>query len=313
MASFLSFLDTPPPFDTEGVPFQCVRAAALAFSASALVAAACPRDWSALKRSYLVALLHGIVSFSLSVPVVLKHWDDLFVWGGDTVPTAERLWFGHGPEYAIPCSVVFGYLAFDFLLGVVLAPGMLDVFMIFHHVVGMVAAVLGCGFGFGVPIHALFVVNEGTTPFTNLHFLHGWTDWRRTLNGLMMFLSFLFLRVIFSTVVIGRIFFYCYAGEGGVRGRGDAHEAVLLAQATMCVALAGLNLMWFWKITKGLIKGLRGGGRGEKKKKEDGEEEGGAAGAGAGVGAGTEASSTSASQSPKEGVRHRAGVAAAAR
>jgi hypothetical protein len=127
MEGILSVFDRPPPFAVSPAAFAAVAT----FAVCGAITLACPSDWPALKRSYVVAITHSIVSFALASRVVAAHWATMTDW---SLPCCDDwLWFGYSDEVAVPVAIAGGYLSFDLILGTVISPGMLDGPMLAHH------------------------------------------------------------------------------------------------------------------------------------------------------------------------------------
>jgi hypothetical protein len=207
--------------------------------------------WTSLERSHVVAMVHGLYSFYLALRIFNHHFTTL----KDAPPgeATQNLWFTYDDFHAVAVAMTAGYLLWDLLYGSV--EGFLDKQMVFHHIVGLTAAVFGCVMKWGLPLQALYLLNEGSTLFTNAHGLFKWKDWRRTVNGFFMLLSFLVCRIMVGLMLL-RVAVVMFFGEGS-RLRGlypDMYFFIL--QVCMGFSLQFLNLYWFSIMCAGFRKSL---------------------------------------------------------
>ncbi|RYG50988.1 hypothetical protein EON66_11265 [archaeon] len=192
---------------------------------------ACARAPRALCRTTIISTVHAVVAAVFSVlfwveVLALPHQFELFpdthplaaftTMTGVKVPGMEEyppmsalheaasaaMWLSrpHFASWAI--GVTVGYMIFDLVYGLLVARN-LEKAMIVHHVLVLLSyGVGGVVYGVGIPYQALFLINEASTPFVNVHFSIKSKGLVRTLNGLGMWLTYLLFRVVANTVLL---------------------------------------------------------------------------------------------------------------
>lgn len=121
------------------------------------------------------------------------------------------MWTGHVPAARFAAAITTGYILYDTALGLVV-PGTLDRAMWVHHFIVIFCYGGGLILGCGIPFMSLFLINEASTPFVNIHFVMkaAWEgNWKKGVNGLGMWLSYLFCRLIANTLVGYSMFATC--------------------------------------------------------------------------------------------------------
>lgn len=209
----------------------------------------CPKGWSKDSRNRLVATVHAVVSSILGMIALAQFRDKLF-------DGTAWIWTGYTDISTIACSISTGYFLSDCVVGF-LNPGILDKFMWIHHIF-ILFSFIGClSFGAGIPLSACFLINEISTPYTHIHgvFLKDTNGAMKALNGLGMWLSFLVFRVILNSILAASI----VDGLSGTDGPAAFSKFPVLIPADILVMGISqtLNLIWFWRITRGLVKAVK--------------------------------------------------------
>jgi hypothetical protein len=144
-----------------------------------------------------------------------------------------------------------GYFIYD--LSVVLIYFRNDWGSMVHHVCAIAVHIIICAKGICAFIELCFVVTEFSTPFVNNRFFFadaGMKERKRYVyNGIMMFITFLVLRI----PLIGFIPYLFYKKNDQFQEFSGRLQILFLV---MYCAISYLNGMWFYKITKGIIRTL---------------------------------------------------------
>nr|VDD31158.1 unnamed protein product [Brassica oleracea] len=129
---------------------------------------------------------------------------------------------------------------------------------VFHHCLSMFSIILSVTSGQAQFYIFIVLLSEATTPFVNLR-------WRRvndryldtsgqkcskayTLNGIALFLGWLVARILVYIYYFVHMYFHFHQVVKQVFPLG------FYSLLTVAPVLSVMNLLWFWKITKGLIK-----------------------------------------------------------
>lgn len=151
-------------------------------------------------------------------------------------------------------SITGGYLLCDVAMHFLVDRTLLDTSMLFHHLVGIWCAFCGVVLHFGAPLQAIYLINEASTPFVNIHHTSGWKDWRKAANGVCMWLAFLIFRLVVNSFVCYVVVGTGYYGWEVVK----PHAFEFFTQVTLASGLQVLNVWWFYRITRLLVRHLRG-------------------------------------------------------
>ena len=240
-----------------------LRLMAASFLACATVLAALPRRAPLDARVRVVSTVHAVVASYLSARALLelvggRPWASLLQ--PPSARESARWWFAapgagageHG--WATAASAVMGgYVAADVAFALVLDPALLDAAMWAHHAIALCSFGSAVAVGFAVPYHALVAGTEVSTPFLN--FYHTWAraGAARVVNGALLWAAYLVFRVL----NIGAVLAHVARTAAAPAVRADARAAVGLPfYITMLVLVFGLNLTWWWAITKILVRAL---------------------------------------------------------
>ena len=240
-----------------------LRLMAASFLACATVLAALPRRAPLDARVRVVSTVHAVVASYLSWRALLelvggRPWASLLQ--PPSARESARWWFAapgagageHGWATAA-AAVMGGYVAADVAFALVLDPALLDAAMWAHHAIALCSFGSAVALGFAVPYHALVAGTEVSTPFLN--FYHTWAraGAARVVNGALLWAAYLAFRVL----NIGAVLAHVARTTAAPAVRADARAAVGLPfYITMLVLVFGLNLAWWWAITKILVRAL---------------------------------------------------------
>lgn len=197
--------------------------------------------------SRVVSTIHAIVTAAMGLYTLWNFSPHII--GGDPA----LLWYGTTSYELILLSISTGYFLFDFSLGF-RNPGLLDKKMLIHHCIALFGCITGTYTKVGLPFHCMFLINEASTPFVNNHAMYGKNKkWPYLVpNGLAMFLSYLFCRILLNaylTYGMVRTFFTLVPSTS---------PFMFWSQTSLATILYFLNIGWFYRIAKGLVKALAG-------------------------------------------------------
>lgn len=222
---------------------------AAGFVGSAIVTFIQPSKWSFGIRSRVTSTVHAVVVAALALWSFVHDFD---VWSGDFI------WGSDLPIIRNTVAVSVGYLAFDTLL-CIYAEDIRDVQTFIHHVVVGSAFAIGLATQLATPYHCAFLINEVSTPFVNAHFFLHTSGNKGTiykLNGFLMWLSFFLFRIVLNPYLLSTIWYTIHTPLPAAR------FTLAVSQTSMCLVAQVLNVVWFYKITRGLLKAVLGGGGG---------------------------------------------------
>lgn len=230
-----------------------------------------PQRWGPNNISRIISTFHAIISVHLAVMCIIQP--------GFNTNSTQFMTFSTQPILRGTIGITTGYLIFD--LGYMLAvPTIRDISAITHHLVIGTGFLSGLYAGFVTPYHILFLLNEASTPFVNIHWwicdrmkhvkasvrpqvssatATATTDIQtltalRTYNGVAMWLSFLVARVIVNSFIVYTIVQHV-SGDPVIWA---VAPTLLPFQLLLCTSAQVLNLMWFWQITQGIIRAVKG-------------------------------------------------------
>lgn len=234
-----------------------------AFCLCVIVFYAMPTQWGEDLRSRVFSTVNAIVCSAIGIRTLfLRHHQvlqgDVTLFTDNTDP-----WERAGAAWA------FGYFCADAAIAL-LHPGLLDSLMWFHHLTGIFtngAACLSPPVGSAAPILALFLSNEISTPFINLHHAfhaNGIKDWRRTLNGGLCWLFFLVVRIIGNGRFVIGFWRLLHTPTGDTLW--STLPVHMMTVAVLLPLVMAMNTWWFYKLTQGLVRAATGGSRGRERR-----------------------------------------------
>ncbi|XP_071738022.1 uncharacterized protein [Rutidosis leptorrhynchoides] len=147
-----------------------------------------------------------------------------------------------------------GYFLADMAMIIWTYPTLGGLEYILHHGLSMFAILQSIKSGEGQFYIFMFLFTETTTPFVNLRWYFDVANMKASKlylwNGVAMFLGWLVARI----VLFGFFFYHMYNNIDQVR---RVHIATFYGLHTIPPVLAIMNLFWFFKIAKGMIKTLK--------------------------------------------------------
>ncbi|XP_010555665.1 PREDICTED: transmembrane protein 56 [Tarenaya hassleriana] len=124
---------------------------------------------------------------------------------------------------------------------------------VFHHCISMFAIILAVTSGQSQFYIFMVLLSEATTPFVNLRWYLDTSGQKSsklyTCNGIALFLGWLVARVLLFIYFFVHMFLHFDQVK-------QVFPLGFYSLLTIPPALGVMNLLWFWKITKGLIKTL---------------------------------------------------------
>lgn len=221
--------------------------------------------------SRVTSTVHALVSVTLCLYMLMQHDSSAGDGSGlmqlffPTSTTAGRpnAWMHRDEPARNATAISLGYFLVDMLASPLLAVR-LDYAIIFHHSVIATAFASCLVMDVGVTFCCLLLLNELSTPFVNYHHLLDPTfTVSRSVNGALMWFTFLLCRIVANAVVSVSIYFTV---------RDALVQVPMLVVPMLCIfaSLQCINVWWFAKITVGLFracgcmrpKGVDGIGRG---------------------------------------------------
>lgn len=200
-------------------------------------------EWNNRGMSTFHAVAGGVISVYLLVIsdlFVEGAYEDLIVHRRSTLSDAlEGISLGY-----FLCDLVMVFRHFPVLGGIE---------YVIHHGLCMVCLASSLATGQAVVYIMMFFITESTTPFVNLRWYLDATGMKNsklyTFNGIALFFGWLVARIL----LLIYFFYHLYI---------HLEEAKTMSPLAigLCIGvppvLAVMNLVWFWKITRGLIKAL---------------------------------------------------------
>ncbi|CAN8246632.1 unnamed protein product [Cochlearia groenlandica] len=144
-----------------------------------------------------------------------------------------------------------GYFLAD--LGMILwnFPALGGVEYVLHHCLSMFSIILSVTSGQSQFYIFIVLLSEATTPFVNLRWYLDTSGQKGskayTLNGIALFLGWLAARILLFIYFFVHMYFHFHQVK-------QVFPLGFYSLLTIPPALAMMNVVWFWKITKGLIK-----------------------------------------------------------
>lgn len=150
-------------------------------------------------------------------------------------------------------GISLGYFLADLAMIFWYFPTLGGIEYVFHHFLSMFAIILSVTSGQSQFYIFLVLLSEATTPFVNLRWYLDNSGQKGskayTLNGIALFLGWLVARVLLFIFFFVHMYLHFHQVK-------QVFPLGFYSLLTIPPALAVMNLLWFWKITKGLIKTL---------------------------------------------------------
>ncbi|XP_010680152.2 uncharacterized protein LOC104895369 isoform X1 [Beta vulgaris subsp. vulgaris] len=226
----------------------------IVYNLSQLISGICFKHYPTLPKmkqvewdNRAISTLHAIFITALSI--YLAFWSDLF---SDDLQRGPVL-YRSSASSSFVLGVSVGYFLSDLAMIFWFYPALGGMEYVFHHLLSMGALAYGMLTGLGQFYAYMVLLSETTTPGINLRWYLDAVGMKKSkayvFNGVAIFLTWLVARILLFMYV----FYHLYVHYDQIKQLPlFGYYLVLIAP---CV-LGGLNLMWFSKITKGMIKTL---------------------------------------------------------
>lgn len=238
-------------FDERPADTVLAQVAVASFSLCIVTFLLTPPSWGADLRSRVYSTLNAVLCAWVGCrTLVLRR---AAITGGD----AGLLTEGSAEEW-LAIAFACGYFVADACIAAA-HPGLFEPAMWVHHAVGIgtTGATLLLPRGGGAALVAIFLSNEASTPFVNLHHAlskAGVKDGRRTANGVVMWLTFFAVRIV-GDAWVTRGLYLLHVGPTGPHLRAALPTQYHTAMVLLPVVLY-INAFWFRKLTLGLLASL---------------------------------------------------------
>lgn len=231
-----------------------IFACKLVYGLSQFVSGICFKHYSTLPKmkqiewdNRAISTLHAIFITALSI--YLAFWSDLY---SDDLQRGPII-FRSSALSTFVLGVSVGYFLSDIAMIFWFYPALGGMEYVLHHLLSMGALVYAMLFRSGQIYTYLVLLSEITTPGINLRWYLDAAGMKKSkayvANGVAIFLTWLVARVLLFMYV----FFHIYVHYDQIKLLTSFGYVLILIAP--CV-LGGLNLMWFGKITRGMIKTL---------------------------------------------------------
>ncbi|XP_020537746.1 TLC domain-containing protein 4 isoform X2 [Jatropha curcas] len=153
--------------------------------------------------------------------------------------------------FALGVSV--GYFIADLGMIIWFYPSLGGMEYVIHHLLSMIAVAYAMLTSEGQLYTYMVLISETTTPGINLRWYLDIAGLKRSraylINGVVIFLAWLVARILLFIY----LFYHVYLHYDQVK---QMHKFGILLALIVPVVLSAMNLIWFWKIIKGLKKTL---------------------------------------------------------
>ncbi|XP_011085166.1 transmembrane protein 56 [Sesamum indicum] len=240
------------------IPYTSVLAGVLAFKLvydlTQLISTFNFRSYNALTKTQRidwnnrgVSTLHAI--FTSIVSLYFVFWSDLF----SDHDFAGLIILRSSPLSTFALGISVGYFISDLGMICWLYPSLGGVEYIVHHSLSGIALAYSMFTGEGQLYTFMVLISEVTTPEINMRWYLDMAGLKRSnaylINGVAIFVAWLVARILLFVY----IFYHVYLHHDQVM---QMHAVGFLLVLCVPVVLAVMNLMWFGKIIKGLMKTL---------------------------------------------------------
>ncbi|PRQ29964.1 putative TRAM/LAG1/CLN8 domain-containing protein [Rosa chinensis] len=194
-----------------------------------------------------ISSIHAIFITVLSLYLVF--WSDLF----SDQQLAGLVTFRSSPLSVFGLGVSVGYFCADLGMLLWLYPSLGGMEYVLHHSLSGIAVAYSMFSGEGQLYTYMILISEITTPEINMRWYLDTAGMKRSsaylINGIVIFFSWLGARIL----LFGYMFYHVYLHYDQVI---QMHPFGYLLVFAVPAVLAIMNLMWFGKIIKGLMKQL---------------------------------------------------------
>lgn len=244
--------------ENQWIPFTSVVcgifACKLVYDISQSISAICFKSYSSLPKmkktewdNRAMSTVHAIFITALSI--YLAFWSDLYADDQQRGPVLFR----NSSLSTLVLGVSVGYFISDLAMILWFYPAIGGMEYMLHHFLSMAALGYAMLTGLGQFYAYMVLLSETTTPGINLRWYLDAVGKKKSntyvVNGVAIFLTWLVARIILFMYV----FYHIYAHYDQIKLLPTVGYYLILTAP--CV-LAVLNLMWFAKITKGMMKTL---------------------------------------------------------
>ncbi|KAL1198458.1 hypothetical protein V5N11_022639 [Cardamine amara subsp. amara] len=200
-------------------------------------------EWNNRGFSTFHAVFTSVASIYL---LVISDQFDENVHGDSVINSTTRL-----SEAVMGISL--GYFLLDLAMIFWHFPTLGGIEYVFHHGLSMFAIILSVTSGQSQFYIFIVLLSEATTPFVNLRWYLDTSGQKGskayTLNGIALFLGWLVARILLFIYFFVHMYLHFHQVK-------QVFPLGFYSLLTIPPALAMMNLLWFYKITKGLIKTL---------------------------------------------------------
>ncbi|KAL6561871.1 hypothetical protein OROGR_002878 [Orobanche gracilis] len=194
-----------------------------------------------------VSTLHAVFISAMSLYFVF--WSDLF----SDHNSAGLVTFRNSPLSTFALGISVGYFISDLGMICWLYPSLGGAEYIVHHSLSGIAVAYSMLTGEGQLYTFMVLISEVTTPEINMRWYLDISGLKRSnaylINGVVIFFGWLVARIL----LFFYMFYHVYLHHAQVM---RMHPVGFLLVFFVPLALATMNLLWFWKILKGLKKTL---------------------------------------------------------
>ncbi|XXG65791.1 hypothetical protein AAC387_Pa05g3412 [Persea americana] len=194
-----------------------------------------------------ISTVHAIFITVMSIYFVF--FSNLF--SGDHFATSVT--FRSSPLSAFTLGVSMGYFIADLGMIIWQYPSLGGMEYVLHHLLSLVAIAYSILSGEGQLYTFMVLISETTTPAVNLRWYLDTTGMKRSsaylVNGVIMFVAWLVARML----LFAYLFYHAYMHYDQVE---HMHAFGFYLAFIVPSVLAIMNIVWFWKIIKGLKKTL---------------------------------------------------------
>ncbi|XP_057544268.1 uncharacterized protein LOC130823608 [Amaranthus tricolor] len=226
----------------------------LVYDSSHLISATCFKHYSNFPKlkqiewnNRAISTLHAIFSTALSI--YLAFWSDLY---SDDLQRGPVLYRSSNLSTFV-LGVSVGYFLSDLAMIFWFYPALGGLEYVLHHFLSMGGLGYSMLTGLGQFYAYMVLLSETTTPGINLRWYLDAVGMKKSksylVNGVAIFLTWLVARILLFMYV----FYHIYSHYGQIKQLPDLGYFLILIGP--CI-LGCLNMMWFTKITKGMIKTL---------------------------------------------------------
>ncbi|CAN8308161.1 unnamed protein product [Cochlearia groenlandica] len=148
-------------------------------------------------------------------------------------------------------GISLGYFLADLMMIIWNFPVLGGIEYVFHHCLSMLAIILSVTSGQSQFYIFIVLLSEATTPFVNLRWYLDTSGQKGskayTVNGIALFFGWLVARILLFIYLFVHMYFHFHQVK-------QVFPLGFYTIITISPALTTMNLIWFWKITKGMIK-----------------------------------------------------------